>query len=356
MKEEEYQLIVAYFEKTISDDGLTQLRDWIEESMENLETFSETIQILDASKAYFKQPDSLKKNWVRISTHVNSQKKEEEIAFDAQVSPVQEKTGIKWISHKWLSYAAVLLLLSAASVIGYKYIFHHTPLPVEYTQMSNRDGQHSKIILPDNSVIYLGGGSKLRFAKKFEGRERIVYLNGEAFFEVVHNPKRPFVVKSGKITTIVLGTSFNVKAFAAKNKVAVTVNTGKVGVMATMHGKSQLVKFLLPDEQLEINTKNGLYTFNATDAAAVSGWMNNNFVFYNTSLKEITASLEHHYGIKMEFTDAELEKIRLTAKFNDMPIKQVLDNLSALSGLTFTQKGNHIFISGNNQRGGKIMK
>ena len=370
MEEENYQLIVAYFEKTISDEGLFQLQEWIEASTEHMEMFSETIQILTASKSYFNQAGSPEKSWARIIAHVAAQETTVEGAGTKRQSGIQGKEDDKEKDQRkdqktrrsgaaklqWLSYAAILLLISAIGLIAYQRNFRQKPLPVEYAQVSNPDGRQSKIVLPDNSIIYLSGGSTLRYAKKFTGAKRAVYLDGEAFFEVVHDAKRPFTVKSGNITTVVLGTSFNIKAFAAKNRVAVTVRTGKVGVMANVKGKPQLVKFLLPDEQIEINTLNGLYTFSTTDAAGLSDWRNNNFIYYNTRLKDIAASLEHHYGVKIEFTDPELGNNRLTAKFYDMSLKHVMDNLSVLAGMAYTQKDDHYFISDTYQKGGKIMR
>ncbi len=370
MEEENYQLIVAYFEKTITDEGLFQLQEWIEADTEHMEMFSETIQILTASKSYFNRAGSPEKSWARIIAHVAAQETTEEKSAMGKQLHINDGKSVKERDHgmghrlshfgttklRWLSYAAIILLISAIGLIAYQRNIRQAPLPIAYAQISNPDGRQSKIILPDSSAIYLSGGSTLRYAKNFTGTKRIVYLDGEAFFEVVHDAKRPFVVESGEITTVVLGTSFNVKAFAANNKVSVTVRTGKVGVMAKVKGKPQLVKFLLPDEQIEINTQNGLYTFNTTDAAGLSDWRNNNFIYYNTSLKDIAASLEHHYGVKIEFTDPELGKNKLTAKFYDMSLKHVMDNLSALTGLAYTQKDDHYFISDTYQKGGKIMR
>jgi transmembrane sensor len=340
MEEESYRLIIAYFEKTIDDPGLTRLQEWIEENPEHLEQFIETIEVLESSKMYLKQSGRSASTWSIISNHIGQHK------------PNNTKAKYRY----WLGCAAVCLFITLAGFLGYQQLAARKLPGIEYAEVSNPDGQHSKVLLPDSSVIYLGGGSKLRYAKNFAGEKRTVYLNGEAFFDVIHNSRRPFVVKSGEIETVVLGTSFNIKAFGVEKRVVVTVNTGKVGVMTTINGKEQLIKFLLPNEQIEINTQNGLYAFNDTNAEEVSAWINNDFVFYNSSLRDIAASLQYRYGVKIEFTDPELGNVRLTAKFRNMPLNQVTENLGLLSGLAFTHKGNHIFITNNNQKGGKIMK
>ncbi|WPV00851.1 FecR family protein [Mucilaginibacter sp. cycad4] len=338
MEDNSYRLIVEYFEKTISDDGLTQLQEWIEENPENLAQFSETIQILEASKTYFKQPEHTENSWARINAHITQ----------SQIS-VKER-GPKF---NWIAYAVACVLICTSGWFGYFY-FKQSPASV-YEEISNADGKHSKIQLPDSSVVYLGGGSKLKYAKNFDGEKRDVMLDGEAFFDVVHKAK-PFVVKSGDITTVVLGTSFNIKAYLAEHKVAVTVQSGKVGVMANGQGKPQMVKYLVKNEEISINTQNGIYTFNNIDASAVSSWINNEFVFYNTTYNEIAASLQHHYGVKIRFTEQDLGNVKLTAKLKGMTLTDAMETLSALSGLGYTQKGDQLFISNNNQKGGSIMK
>ncbi|MES2457488.1 MAG: FecR domain-containing protein [Bacteroidota bacterium] len=343
MEEQNYQLIIAYFEKTIDDHGLNRLQEWIEEQPENLEHFAETIQILEASRLYLDRKHNTVKSWSAISAHVHGPEQVKQ--------PVKQKLKLSWIGR-----AAVLLILSLITFAGYRHFFKAGPTAESFTEIRNPDGQHSRIVLPDGSVVHLAGGSHIKYAKTLTGQNRMVHLDGEAFFEVRHQIERPFIVSSGEITTVVLGTSFNVKAFSSEKKVAVTVKTGKVGVMNSVKGKNQLIRYLLPDEQIEINTDSGLYTFNAANAADEAAWIDNGFVFYNTPLKEIITTLEHHYGGKIEFTDPDMGKIRLTVKFKNKPLKQVSQELSMLSGLAFTQKGDHIFITSNHQKGGRIMK
>ena len=339
MEDNNNRLIIAYFEKTISDEGLTQLQNWIEESAENLAQFSETIRILEASKSYLKNPQYSAKSWTKIHAHIN-----------ATEEPI--KTGInKW---RWLSVAAACLIACLGGGVAYKIVKSNTQ--PEYATISNVDGKHTKIVLPDNSTVILSGGSTLKYAKNFDGDKRLIQLDGEAFFDVVHQTQKPFIVKTGQISTVVLGTSFNIKAYHADNKVAVTVLTGKVGILAAINGKQQLIKYMVKDEQININTQNGLYTFNTADAETITSWTANNFVFYNTPFKDIAASFEHHYGVKIEFTDADLGNIRLTAKFKNLALTQAMDNLCSLSGLAYTQKNKHLFISHTNQKGGSIMK
>lgn len=347
MENTSYQLIIAYFEKTITDEGLTELQEWIEASPENLAQFSETIQILEASKSYFKQSLHAEDTWAKIKTHIQEENVHPTIPHIREIVAPRKKS--------WFPYAAALILLGLLGLSVFKY-HPSTLLSMEYQTVSNADGKQSRLTLPDSSIVYLAGGSSIRYPKYFGAKTRAVVLDGEAFFSVVHHPEKPFTVATGDITTVVLGTSFNVKAYAAESKVAVTVSSGKVGVMALVKGRRQLIKYLLPNDQISINTRNGIFTSNQTDATAVSSWIRNDFIFYNTSLEEIAVSLEHHYGIQIEFTDPDLSRVRLTAKFRNISLKETMDNLTLLSGLAYTQNGRHLFISNNHQKGGRIMK
>lgn len=350
MEERNNRLIVAYFDKTIDDDGLAELKEWLESSPENQDIFSETIHILSASKAYFVQPEQQGSNWARIQAHIAAEQKPSGEAGQPAEPTIVQPQRARFTLNRWFIAAVFLLMISAAAFFGYQQLSVKQATPIQFAQFNNPNGSHSKIFLPDGSVIHLGAGSKIRYEKNFTGKKRLIDLDGEAFFEVAHEAQRPFIVRSGKVSAVVLGTSFNVKAFALSNKVSVTVNTGKVGVVSQLRGKGKIVSYLLPDEQLEVNTQTGELKSTQANAAAVSGWMNNNFVYYNTSLKDIAASLQRHYGITISFANPASAQIKLTAKFNNLPIHQVADNLAQLSGLSFNRKGNEISIADHDQK------
>jgi transmembrane sensor len=336
MEDNSYQLIISYFEKTISDEGLTELQEWIEASPANLSQFSETIHILEASKSYFKQPLNPEKAWAKVQGHISRE----------EIVPALKKL-------RWMPYMAACLICCIMGSIIYSY---SAPAEEEYQFLSNTNGKLAKYVLPDRSVVYLGGGSRLKYLKDFSTATRKVYLDGEGFFDVVHQAEHPFTVSTGNITTVVLGTSFNIKAYGKEEQIAVTVKTGKVAVMAKSKDRNELIRYLLPDDQISINTRNGLYTYSKTEADDVISWIRHDLIFDNTSLKDIAMSLEHHYGVEIEFTDPELSKVRLTARFKNISLTESMENLTILSGLAYTQNGNHLYISNNNQKGGKIME
>lgn len=357
MEDRNYRLIVAYFDKTIDDDGLAELKEWLEGNSHNQEMFSETIHILSVSKSAFMQPDRSVTSWARIHAHIAAEEPVLQLKQEGPAEMNKLKPVItKFYANRWFVAAMFLMMISTAALIGYQFPFMQMATRPAYTKISNPKGKHSTIVLPDSSVIHLGAGSTIRYQQSFTAAKRLIELDGEAFFEVRHQVHRPFIVKSGRISTVVLGTTFNVKAFAVKNTVSITVSTGKVGIISNLKGKPELVSFLLPDEQLEINTQTGSFISSKANAAAVSGWTENNFVYYNTSLKDIAESLERHYNIKIEFSNPELAKIKLTAKFNNLPLGEITSSLSALSGLSFNKNGNEITVANHHQKRRANMK
>ncbi len=335
MEEQGHRLIIEYYEKTISDEGLTQLQEWIEQGPENLAQFSETIQILEAAKLGIQHTDRSKQSWEKVQQHI----------ADSAV-PVR---SIRNINLNWIAAVAVMLMVSLVGLFWIK----QRP---EYVEVANVNGQRSKVTLPDGSIVHLAGGSRIKFIKGFTDTDREITLSGEAFFDVVHMDAKPFKVKSGSITTVVLGTSFNVKAYEADHAVAVTVRTGKVGVLATIDGVTRLVKHLTPGKQIHIDTHTGLYNTRSVKADRVAGWMNNDLDFYDTPLRTIAATVQRQYGVQIQFTDPELGDIKLTAKFSNSSLPDVLETLSALSGLAYDRTGTHIYFSNNDQKGGSIMR
>ncbi|WP_069658680.1 FecR family protein [Arcticibacter eurypsychrophilus] len=323
MDEYNYRLIQEYYEKKISEEGLKDLSDWVEADQENLTAFRETMHVLEASAKYPASSADRDKVWGSISSQVSRNNQT-----------------------KWLAYAAAILILLTLSMLLGESLLNRDQKKVKYTIISNSNGKQSRIMLPDSSIVYLQAGSSIRYNKAFnDPKERIISLQGEAFFEVIHDENRPFIVHSGAVNTLVLGTSFNVKAFKADNNVKVTVRSGKVGVSITEKGKEKFLQYLVPDQQLSVNPESGNYSFSHLDAASESSWKENKITFNNASLQEIGRSLERWYNIKVVFSDPKNTACQYTAKFDFIPLHQLMDIMAQLTDCTYSIQNNHLIIN-----------
>lgn len=162
------------------------------------------------------------------------------------------KTQMAWI-------AAAVMIGALLSVAGW-YIDKKFGASEQMTMIrkTNKVGELSKLILPDSTTVWLGVASTLKYPQRFTGPQRHVELDGEAYFEVIHNVSLPFIVTSGPVRTRVLGTTFNVKAYKEEQEIAVTLATGRVEVTSKKEAKPVV---LSPNEQLRFNKKSGAKKF-----------------------------------------------------------------------------------------------
>ena len=195
----------------------------------------------------------------------------------------------------------------------------------------------------DGSRVYLNSSSTLSYPATFPSDKREVFLEGEAFFEVIRNENRPFLIRSGNITTRVLGTSFNVNAFDANN-ISVSVANGKVQVdvddaSGTASSPSKSV-VLLPDQQAIYHKQNGL-TIASIDVERFIAWKNNTLHFEDASLQEVAAVLERWYNVTIEFDDPRIEKCRINGQYKNQTLNSVLKSIQ------YMYKINYEFSEGN---------
>jgi len=334
--EEYYQnLIIDYAEKRISDRGLAELREWVEQSPENLSQFRNTLKVLESAKQYFKKEPAPQRVWDAIEHQIQNSQQSHPI-----INPATPYT--------WMAYAAIVLLVSAIVLFFHENLFQARPTNPVFTEIRNPNGKRSRVTLPDGSVIFLNAASMIKYEKSFDAAVREVYLEGEAFFDVEHDQSRPFIVKSGTVNTTVLGTSFNIRAFKDDGKVAVTVQSGKVGVTLSRDGSQKFLQYLLPGQQLDINAVNGDYSFNTLNASNAAAWKDSKIVFDNKPLDEIALTLERWYNIKVELSHPQHSTSGYTAKFDNLPLNQVMDILSQLTGCSYSFQQNKLIINNKN--------
>lgn len=184
-------------------------------------------------------------------------------------------------------------------------------------------------ILADNSRSVLSPGSSLEVRM---GRARKVRLSGEAYFEVVRDSARPFVVESGEVKVTVLGTSFEVSAFDSSEVVRVRVRSGRVRVEA--YGDTVE---LMAGQHAHYHKKRHILERKAAPPAEV--WGLRVLVFEGATLREVVDQLQRNYGVRIDLRNASIERCRLTAEFDDEPIGKILGVIADTFGLELERAG-----------------
>lgn len=240
--------------------------------------------------------------------------------------------------------AAAAIIIVIGGALLFKNPIRNIVDPVQNEQLATLSGQHRQIELADGTKVWLSPATQISYPNEFRGREREVSISGEAFFDVKHDPEHPFVIKSGSLRTIVLGTSFNVRAYPQANQTEVTVVTGKVGVTSAQKteimtanervifnkANNQLVKESYPDAQKFINQRIGIFNYNGA------------------SLSEVSKELELQYGITVQVAPQLSHKAFYGQLKTSLPVMQTLDKLVAVMEISWRKEGNNYLLFAKN--------
>ena len=201
-----------------------------------------------------------------------------------------------------------------------------------------RGGEYS-ITLSDGTIVYLNAESELRYPVKFVGEDRRVYLSGEAYFDVVHDKAHPFVVDVKNSTVRVLGTSFDVRAYADEDEVLTTLVQGSVRFSA---GKESVI--LEPGEQVVLD-KSGRLETREVDTYLYTAWKDGVFAFKRQRLEEIMKVVARWYDVNVFWENVSQKEVTFTGKMKRYDdFSKVMEMLEMTGNTEFMIKENNIFI------------
>ncbi len=210
--------------------------------------------------------------------------------------------------------------------------------PAQLMALSVPRGQDYHLTLADGTQVWLNAESRLEFPDRFNGETREVRLRGEAYFEVKKDAKRPFIVHTDYLTTRVLGTSFDVRAYSRRD-VSVTLVSGRVQVNA-----GDLSRVLSPGEQAALTGSQ--LAVKAVDTYPITQWKEGFFYFDNQSLFFIMQELSKWYGVNVSFDDRSKMNVRLHFVVErSKSLREAVANLNALGVVHAEVDGNMVIIN-----------
>lgn len=238
--------------------------------------------------------------------------------------------------------AAVILPLC---ILAGGYLYYTSAID-NLIEISVAYGEKKHIILPDSSEIWLNAGTVFKYPENFANSERLVYLDGEAYFTIKRDTSRPFIVKASQISVKVLGTRFNVKAYSDDERIITTLTSGKVEVN-TPSQKSQVLK---PNEQLTYNRETSKISIAKIPAADIESWTTGKLIFTNASFPEIRQTLERRYNVVIKNKIPLSETTRYTVRFlQNEGIEEVLNVLGDIIGFGYRKNGTNIELINSNK-------
>lgn len=197
-------------------------------------------------------------------------------------------------------------------------------------------GEKTRVILSDGSVVMMNSDSEITYTDFKNASVREIYLQGEAFFEVVKDAERPFIVRSGELTTRVLGTSFNISSYEDFSMMQVTVATGRVQVKDVVGERTFELK---PTQQLSYNKDNAEIIQRELDVMAITAWKDNVMVFESMPMHEVARTLERWYGISIRVEGDELASKTITGRYQNDHIHNLLEGLTFMLDADYRIEG-----------------
>jgi transmembrane sensor len=240
-----------------------------------------------------------------------------------------------------------------------------------YTTIISPRGQRTKVILPDQTNVWLNSESTLRYPATYNRKDREVHLEGEGFFEVSKDKQKPFFVQTEELRIKVYGTSFNLKAFPGEKNIEATLIEGKMSVTPfDSSGAAGKEIFLKPKEKLiyqknaeglritkdllsvadtnKINTRKILPAKKKTGVKIVLEkdvntskdmlWKEGKLIFNNETFGELSVRLERWYDVKIHFQDEEIKKYKFTGEFSKETADQAMEALKISSRHSYEYK------------------
>lgn len=257
----------------------------------------------------------------------------------ATVTPEPVGTGSRpWFrSRAWMVRAAVLAAILLAPWAGWR-LMRAKAHPPALAEITAPRGATRETVLPDGSHVRLGAESTIRYAAAFDGPTRVVDLSGMAYFEVIHNSARPFLVHVRDAVTVRdIGTRFVVSAYPENPRVEVAVANGRVALSGGRHSDSEVA---IGAGQVGQVGKDGVVTV-ATDASAdpYFAWMRGVLVLEDRPLADAVVKLGRWYDVQLKVEDPHLAAQRISTTAGDILLADVLAKITLALGARSEQRG-----------------
>lgn len=315
-------LLIKNIQGRCSEEESEQVNHWLTDSPENMETYTRLKVLCQAYKMESFQADE---------SYLHE--------INDRIDAIRKK-GRRHTLTVFARYAAAFVGLL---VVGLMYFVVTKEKPVMLSQSVPPDGNVVMVVLEDGSKVHLNSGTVLTYPEAFSNRRRVVELNGEAFFEVMKDASKPFIVETDALTVEVTGTSFNVKTNAEENTIETVLVTGSVTLFekpaGTAHkpGTTNKVGTLKPGQMAITNRTTGTTTIREVDVNAYTSWQEGLISLQKASLTEIISKIEQVYHVELAYDSVKLSKQKKRYNFvfrKNQDIKTVLEMLKYIAPQT----------------------
>ena len=272
------ELLMAYFKGEVSDEEAQRITEWIEAKIEHQRYYQQLCRLFEMSY------------WIEDIPE------QTEVAFP-------KKTKIL----PWKHYVISFMKVAAIFVLGFALHFFLNWQKTTHHELQHQihvpTGQHVEIMLADGSKVWLNSGSTLTFPSKFNGKKRLVELDGEGFFEVKSDKEHPFIVSTSKYQVKAVGTSFNIYDYQDSPQFEAALLNGKVEV--TTNAKKSSVVILTPNQRAALCQ--GVLEVKPIKNANNYLWRKG-ILYFNEPLLEVFDKLQEYYDVEFQIRNTSLTR------------------------------------------------
>ena len=316
------KLLIKFLDNRCTSEELAEVLEWI-----NKEALSD------------KGKKLVRDDWKTFKTAEDTSDSNEK--FSSLLDKIHHKININGHAVKqgktaslltWLTRVAAFLLIPVLIFLIYSLpdnpfytSRYYSDLVVDSLEIISPIGARTVMQLSDGTEVHLNYGSSIKYPRTFNGDTREVVLLGEAYFEVAHNPEKPFIVKTGKLNVKALGTRFNVLAYPDNNVVATTLIEGEVVLeQPDADGNTRTIETMSPGQHVDYNAVAGITSSTKGNVEKYIAWKDGLLVFDNVSITGVANRLERMFNVDIEIAD-DVAGYSYTVTFVDESLFQILD-------------------------------
>ncbi len=332
-KDPEYidQLIVSFFSGQISVSEKEELVAWINASAENKEIFEKSKQLWEEGNAY------LSSEMIRADREAIDRK-----IYELSVRRDKKR---KLITLTYRVAAAIFIPLALALTWFWGYHSGNS-ITGSLCEVSAPRGHIAQCVLADGTQVWLNAGTTIKYTPALQGKNREIFLSGEAYFKVTKDEHKPFIVCTSETEIKVLGTSFNVKAYPGESSIEATLEEGRIELLLKRTAKMQAPIELKPgDHAIYSLSDKKVVIESGSDTEQLTAWRDGKFMFRDADLQTIITQLEKLYDVRIHLANENIARLRFRGVFEyEQNIFDALETIQRTTSLTYRINGRDIWI------------
>ena len=331
-------LLGKYLSGNVTEEERLSVQAWINNSPENQAVFEEYQKVWMLSGMDDTQLTvDVDAGWNELEKRIRAVE-----IWQADVKE-ERKHKTRHLAYVMMRVAAVFIL-----VFGFFFLFNHlnkqknTP-SIVYTASGVSE---QPFVLADGSEVYLNENARITYPEKFNANTREINFEGEAFFNVAHNPEKPFIIHCGEVEVEVLGTSFDLCTCPDDDQITLYLESGKVRFSSLDIDKGTIREqvILTPGDKAVYDKKTGIICHSQFKGQNYLAWKTGVLTFEKTPLTEVFEALENTYDIRIN-TTGTYNEYTLTARFDHESPESIFEVLHTIFGINYALDGQTVTVN-----------